>query len=155
MKINRNEVREKMLHTWVQFEGIMRMMMISDELTHQEVCICNLIANASEPVTATELCEKLFMHKSQMNRTLNRLENEKIIIRERSEADRRMVYIRLNEEHLGGYIKLHKKSLAIVDAISEKLGMERAIEVNHVLQELVDAFDEVASDLETMDRKGS
>lgn len=152
MKINKDEMREKILNTWVQFEGIMRMLMISDELTHQEVCICNLIANSSEPVTATELCEKLSVHKSQMNRTLNRLEKEKVIIRERSESDRRMVYIRLNEEHLGGYVKLHEKSLAIVDAVSEKLGVERVAEINHVLRELIGAFEEVASE---GDRKGS
>lgn len=155
MKINKNEAREKMLYTWVQFEGIMRRMMISDELTHQEVCICNLIANSSEPVTATELCEKLFMHKSQMNRTLSRLEKAKVVIRERSEADKRRVYIRLNEEHLSGYIKLHRKSLAMVDAISEKLGMERAMEVNHVLKELIGAFEEVSAEADSADRKGS
>lgn len=147
MKINKNETREKMLHTWVQFEGILRMIMNSDELTHQEICVCNLIENASEPLTATDLCEKLFMHKSQMNRTLNRLESKRIIIRERSEIDRRMMYIRLNEEYPGEYTKLHEKALSMIDTIIKELGLERVTETNHALQALIDAFEDVKQEL--------
>ena len=138
-----NKVREQMLHTWVQFDGIVRMMMSSNELTYQEICICNLIENAEKPMTATMLCEKLFMHKSQMNRTLNRLEDKGIIIRVRSETDKRMMYLKLNKEYPDEYSKLHRKALSVIDAIIKGVGLERVIETNRALQELVDAFEDV------------
>lgn len=142
MKSSR-DIHEDMLSSWVTFEGVMRRLMISDELTHQEICICNIIVNSTRPVTATELCEKLSMHKSQMNRTLTRLEDKKIIIRERSEDDRRMMYIRLNEGHLSSYKKLHEESLRIAEALRKRLGPERADEVNGMIKELAVALNDI------------
>ena len=143
------DAREEMLNNWVTFEGVMRKLMISDEMTHQEVCICNLISNSSRPVTATDLCEKLSMHKSQMNRTLTRLEDAKIIIRERSDDDRRMMYIKLNKEHLSSYNKLHEKALKIVDALIKKIGVSRTEEMNAMIKRLSNALDDIMSTEET------
>ena len=144
-----NDTREEMLNNWVTFEGVMRKLMISDEMTHQEVCICNLIANSSRPITATDLCEKLSMHKSQMNRTLTRLEDAKIIIRERSDDDRRMMNIRLNKEHLSSYNKLHEKALKIVDALIKKVGVSRTEEMNDMIKKLSAVLDDIMSAEET------
>jgi len=65
-------------------------------------------------MTATELCCFTKMLKSQMNRTLNILEEKKLILRERSAADKRQVLILFNMENAQAYEKQHQDILKIV-----------------------------------------
>ena len=144
MKDKDLKMREAVLNTWVRFEGIMRMTMMSGALTHREFGVCNMIANAKEPITATELCEKLAMHKSQMNRTLTKLEENGIIIRKRSTDDKRRVYVELNMKNIEDYEKMHKRALDYTEAVISRLGRERVAEIKDVFQEVINALNEAA-----------
>ncbi|MCC8161092.1 MAG: MarR family transcriptional regulator [Oscillospiraceae bacterium] len=134
------DVVKSVLSTWVQFEGIMRMTMMSGTLTHREFAVCNMIENAGEPITATELCKKLAMHKSQMNRTIANLEKMGIIVRERSDADRRKVYIMLNADGAEAYYDMNQKALAYAGAVVDTIGTDRITHIGDAFREVVDAL---------------
>lgn len=133
-------ISEDILNTWIRFEGIMRMTMMSGELTHREFGICNMLANSKEPVTATMLCEKLEMHKSQMNRTILNLESRGIVTRERAGDDRRKVYIKLNRKNCSAYNDMHEKALKYTDEVVSRLGEQRITQIKQAFTEVVDAL---------------
>ncbi|MCD8179955.1 MAG: MarR family transcriptional regulator [Firmicutes bacterium] len=135
-----NDIVGSVLNTWVRFEGVMRTTMMSGSLTHREFAVCNMIENSTEPVTATELCEKLAMHKSQMNRTLSELEKMGIITRERSVEDKRKVYIRLNKDGADAYYDMNGKALAYTEAVVENIGTDRLMRIKDAFSEVSDAL---------------
>ena len=73
--------------------------------------------NPEDPLTATDLCNTTRMLKSQMNRTLNSMEEKGFITRERSTEDKRQVYVTLNAKQAELYINQHAKILKVLDAI--------------------------------------
>lgn len=83
------------------------------------------------------------MLKSQMNRTLNNMEQKEIIIRERSETDRRQVFVRLNPSQLSAYQKQHRKILDMIDLMIDKTGTETAQQAISIFNQLANAAMEV------------
>ncbi|NLF35385.1 MAG: winged helix DNA-binding protein, partial [Clostridiales bacterium] len=73
---------------------------------------------------AAQLCDKTKILKSQMNRTLNGLEERGLIERIRAGADRRKVYIRLSPEGRAVYEREHQRILEFVRAVIAKLDPE-------------------------------
>ena len=55
--------------------------------------------------------------KSQMNRTLNQLEEKDMISRERSTLDKRQVYVTMNMEQCHIYETQHKQILNILETL--------------------------------------
>ena len=78
-----------------------------------------------------------------MNRTLNNLEEKKLIIKKKSEKDRRSVFVIFNEEKISQYEKGHNEVLQIVDNIIEKIedkiGAEKTKEIVNILNTISDA----------------
>ena len=83
------------------------------------------------------------MLKSQMNRTLNQLEEKNLISRERSTTDKRQVYVTMNLQQCHIYETQHKQILSILDAVISKLGYERSRDAIRILN----AISEVAEQL--------
>jgi DNA-binding MarR family transcriptional regulator len=94
-------------------------------------------------LTATDLCRSTRMLKSQMNRTLNSMEEKHVITRERSKTDKRNVYVRLDLSKISIYHDQHRKVLEIVDSIIEKLGTETADEAIRIFNLIADTAMEV------------
>ena len=110
--------------------------------------ICNILykhAHSKEKpdLTATDLCKMTNMLKSQMNRTLNQLEEKNLISRERSTTDKRQVYVTMNLQQCHIYETQHKQILSILDAVISKLGYERSRDAIRILN----AISEVAEQL--------
>ncbi|MCH5275069.1 MAG: MarR family transcriptional regulator [Lachnospiraceae bacterium] len=118
---------ERLLSAWLQLSvQIINERVVSD-MPFNEALVCNLLSKANDSrLTATDLCEKTRILKSQMNRILNSLEEQGLIYRERSTADKRQVYVMLNKEKSGLYEREHTKNLQLVNRIIEKLGREKA-----------------------------
>lgn len=85
------------------------------------------------------------MLKSQMNRTLCRLESRGLIRRERSTEDKRKIFVFMNPDHMGLYHELHRKVLLLVDGIVEEIGETKA----KLITELMDEISGVADRLLT------
>ena len=72
------------------------------------------------------------MQKSQMNRTLTAMESKDIIIRQRSNSDKRVIYINLNPDKIADYQNMHHNILSIVDKLANNLDEDQIKEVINV-----------------------
>ena len=127
-------INEKVLNAWLKLSTTICNERISSELPYNESLICgilhrNAVENPEKQITATELCEQTNIQKSQMNRTLNSMEEKGLIARIRSKKDKRQVFVKINMENAEVYENQHKKVLDIVDTVLEKVGKEKAEEI--------------------------
>lgn len=143
---------EEVLNAWLRLSNTICNERIVTQLPYNEALVCNILYNQriDEPnkyLTATDLCEKTRLIKSLMNRTLNNLEKKGLIIKQRSEEDRRSVFVMFNEKNISQYEKGHNEVLYVVDRIiekiDEKIGSEKTKEVVNILNTISDAALEV------------
>ena len=125
---------ESVLNAWLKLSTAICNERIVSEMSFNETLICSILyrnqkENPENRLTATDLCHETHMLKSLMNRTLQSMEKQGLIWRERSELDRRQIYVGLNMEQIGVYEQQHKKILAFVDTLLEKIGKEHAEEI--------------------------
>ena len=124
------DVKEKALDAWLQLITAVNTERIVTNMTFNEAVVCNILNRNKEQVfTATELCNKMKMQKSLMNRTLTSMEEKGWISRIRSTLDKRQVFVKWNEQANAIYEKEHETVLNLVDRILSKVGYEKANEV--------------------------
>lgn len=128
-EISSCEMEEALLDAWLRLSTSINNSRIVSELSFNESLICNLLRkrcnDKSLPsYTATELCQKTNILKSQMNRTLNALEHKGMVQRERSTTDKRQVFVSLNPSALDAYNKQHENIMMVIHHISAELGYE-------------------------------
>ena len=133
MKLN-----EVLLGAWLKISTAINNSRLVSEMSYNESLICNILyRNATDHpdqfLTATDLCTETKILKSQMNRILNQLEEKNLITRERSNRDKRKVFVRLTTEQSNAYLKQHEQILQLLDNIIEKLGEEKALEIIETL----------------------
>ena len=139
---------EALLSAWLRLSTSVINSRIVSEMSYNESLICSILyksAKLGQPVTATALCQTTHMLKSQMNRTLNQLEEKGFICRERSASDKRLVQITFNMEHAQKYEKQHKEILSIIDNILNELGPEDAAQAIYMLNRISDVADKIFS----------
>ncbi len=142
------KINEDLLDAWLRLSISVNNPRLVTEITYNESLICNILykhahSPAESPLTATDLCKLTNMLKSQMNRTLNQLEEKKLISRERSTLDKRQVFVTMNMQQCHIYEAQHKQILSILDAVIDKLGKERSQDAIKILN----AISEVAEQL--------
>ncbi len=137
---------EALLKTWLRLSTSVINSRIVSEMSYNESLVSGILyksSKAGKSMTATELCQSTKILKSQMNRTLNQLEQRDMIIRERSAADKRQVLITFNMVHAEQYEKQHKDILAIIDHIIVKLGPEQTAQAISLLTKIADIADDI------------
>lgn len=140
-------MNEKLLESWLRLSTILCNDRIVSEMPYNEALICNILyrhhmREKETKLTATDLCRQTKMLKSQMNRTLQKMEEKNIITRERSSTDRRQIFISLNPK-ADSFYSQHRKSLQLIDALATKAGPEKS-------QEAIDLFNYIADMAEEM-----
>ena len=124
------DVKEKVLDAWLQLLTSINTERIVSSMTFNEAVLCNILSRDKGKVfTATELCNKVKMQKSLMNRTLTNMENKGWISRIRSTLDKRQIFVKWNEEANAFYQKEHQAVLDLIDRILSKIGYDKANEV--------------------------
>lgn len=141
------EQNEELLRAWLRLSTAVNNDRLTSDLPYNEALLCNILQRSrqSSPdagMTATDLCRSARMLKSQMNRTLQSMEEKGIIIRKRSDADRRQVYITLNKSS-DLYHRQHEKILDVVNRIAEKLGPDQVDEIIKIFTKIANTADEV------------
>ena len=131
---NMQNINEKILNAWLKLTTSICNERIVSELPYNESLICGILhrnakENPEKTITATDLCEKTNIQKSQMNRILNAMEEKGLIFRKRSQKDKRQVFVSINMEKADVYERQHKNILRVVDEIVEKVGKEKADEI--------------------------
>lgn len=120
-------LNEQILDAWIQLTTVINNDRIVSTMPLNEALICRILTeNADKRITATDLCISTKMQKSQMNRVLNNMEEKGWIKRNRSEKDKRQIFIVPNEEKLALYREQHEKILKIVDCLIVRIGTEKA-----------------------------
>ena len=147
-----DHLNEALLASWLRLSTSINNSRIVSKMSYNESLVCNLLYHdlleeTGTPMTATKLCQKTKMLKSQMNRTLNQLENKGMIRRERSSIDKRLVYIQLNPEALKDYEKQHEQILALLTRIIDDLGPEQT-------QNAIQLFDKICDIADHLFEKG-
>ena len=133
-----NQLNEDLLNAWLKLsKAVINNRLVSD-MPYNEALICNILYrnqtyNSEKKLTATDLCNETKMLKSQMNRTLNQMEQKNLIVRERSDKDRRNIFITINCSQVKVYVEQHSKILKLVDTVIEKLGEKKAMEAIELL----------------------
>ena len=144
---------EDLLNIWLRIStSVINSRLVSD-LSYNESLVCNILYHAqkNEPeqlLTATDLCNATKMLKSQMNRTLNQLEEKKLITRIRSASDKRQVFVEFNLDTADIYLEQHQKILALVDNIIEHFGPEKIDVTLQVLTSICDVADDAIKNME-------
>lgn len=139
---------EALLGAWLRLSTSVINSRIVSEMSYNESLICGILYKNSKlghSMTATDLCLATRMLKSQMNRTLNQLEEKGLIRRERSATDKRQVLISFNIEHAQQYEKQHEDILKIIDVILHELGPEDSALAIRILNRISDIANNVLS----------
>lgn len=134
---NRREISEKLLDAWLSISSTVWNRRVVSTMTFNEIYVCNLLKNQrGEPLTATALCERTRLYKSQMNKVLNSLEEKGFIQRVRSSEDKRFVFIEITESGLEQYMKEHEDIMTMIDALVDMIGEGRAEETAGAVKEI-------------------
>ena len=118
--------QEQLLEAWMAMEVCIRGNRLLSEFSMNEMLVCNALYHqrltGGNPVTATDLCAKTQLLKSQMNRLLGGMEADGLIRREQNSTDKRESYVYLEDAALPRYLKEHRHVLCIVEQVSTALG---------------------------------
>ena len=98
------DYKEELLHAWIKMSVSIRGNRILSERSFNESVICSMLYRQQEKdgeqLTATDICERTKLLKSQVNRILNEMERQEMIERIRSKEDKRKIYISLKKEYI-------------------------------------------------------
>lgn len=144
------QLNEELLQAWMKLSATIINPRVVEELSYKESQVCHVLYCSAQQqptrrLTATELCTQTKMLKSQMNRTLNQLEQKGIITRSRSEQDKRQVYIALDPAGCGRYQEQHRRILALVDGIIGQLGETQARQTVELFGRIANIADNILS----------
>lgn len=142
------QLNEALLGAWLKLSTAINNSRLVSEMSYNESLICNILyrnstENPGTELTATDLCTETKILKSQMNRILTQLEEKKLITRERSEQDKRKVFVRLTSEQSNAYLKQHEQILKLLDDIIEKLGEEQTEDIIRALNGICNVANEI------------
>lgn len=138
-----NNRNEEILNAWLNLSKSVNNERLVSGMTYNESLICNylyrtLSHNPDQEVTATDLCQETKMLKSQMNRTLTDMEERKLILRKRSNIDKRRICIQLNPEQSRIYKAQHVEILRLIQSIVDELGEEKALQAKDLFNTIAD-----------------
>ncbi len=136
---------EELIIAWMQLSSMMEKRALVSGLSFNEAMICNLLDRGCN--TASDLCAKTKILKSQMNAILCSLEKKGIITRTPSPTDRRKVEIRFQEDGYALYIRSHRHTLAVLDRLIDEIGEEDMRMVIPVLRRAAEKFDEYSTEV--------
>ena len=114
------------------------------DLTNNDMHIIEAVG-LGEGSNMSMIARKLGITVGSLTTSMNSLVNKKYVVRERSEADRRIVYIRLTpkgEKAYRQHEEFHKK---MVESLVEKLSEEEVKALSKALDGLVEFFQEYSN----------
>lgn len=120
---------EELLRSWLCLTAMIWNRDLVSGLTYNEAVVSNLLTHQMttdplHPLTATDLCEKINMQKSQMNQILGALERRGYLERHRSESDRRQVLLTLTPQGQQAYACSHQMAHTLLSAVEARLGTQ-------------------------------
>ena len=140
-------LNEDLLFTWLQLGCVIDNQRLVSQLSFNEALVCGLLHRAREPLTASDLCARTHILKSQMNAILRSLEKKGYLQRSQSQEDRRQIHLRLLPEGVERYTASHRLTLALVDKLIDSVGEEQIRALIPLLQTVTDHFDKIIKEV--------
>ena len=138
---------DELLQAWINMSLQIRGNRLVSGLSFNEIVVCRILyeqqSNGGELITATELCRRMQLLKSQINKILTNMEKQGLVERVRSEDDRRKMEIRLAPGADEIYLNAHAKILKIMECVCEHLGEEQTGQLSTLLSEAVRAIEQL------------
>lgn len=142
---------EELLEVWLRLTSVIDNHRVAasyasgeDRLSFNEAMVCGLLAREGDgALTASELCRRTCILKSQMNAILRSLERRGLIACRQDRTDRRRVALRLLPEGVALYRESHRQSIAIVDRLIGELGEDGARTLLPLLRRTADIFEHI------------
>lgn len=118
---------EALLQAWLSLTAVICNRRMVTGMTFNEAVVCNHLLHQRQqdpdhPMTATDLCEKTSLLKSQMNQVLSSLERQGYLVRSRSRTDRRQVELSLTAAGEDAYHQAHQNASALLCKLVERNG---------------------------------
>ena len=114
-----------LIQAWVQLSCILRNSRFTKALPYNEAIVMLQLYQAGDrPITIKQITEQTHMLKSQVNRTINSLEEKGLLERCEPEGDRRLGYVRMRNDRLVLFLQVHNESLQIAKEIGTIIGPE-------------------------------
>lgn len=114
-----------LIRAWVSLSSMLKNSRFTKELSYNEATVMLLLYEAQdEPVSIKEITSLTHMLKSQVNRTINALEEKGLLERCPSQGDRRIGYVRLRKDKMELFLQVHSASMKIARQISDIIGPE-------------------------------
>ena len=141
----KNDAGERLLSAWLTLSSTLWNERIVTGMTFNEAFVCNLLSrqDAAQPLTATDLCQRTKLLKSQMNKVLSEMERKGYVQRMRSEKDKRQVLQRLTEAGQTAYAKEHSGISEILHRLVEDLGEEKALHAADIVEEITQSLEKI------------
>jgi len=137
--------QEELLQSWIDMSLRIRGNRLVSGFSFNEIVICRILyerhIQGGSPVTAADLCRRMQLLKSQINKILTSMERQGLIERVRSENDRRKMEIRLKPGAEQVYIAAHDRILKIMAYVCQQLGKEQSEQLTVLLRTAVQAID--------------
>lgn len=147
-----NQLKDELLEAYIQVSMKLWNERAVRFMPYNEALICHLLRtriklHPDKPyLTMKQLCDTTGILKSQMNKTLNSLEESGLITRERSTNDKRVVKIFFNDNNNDIYEKEKEHISNIVNRIINKLGIERTYEA-------ISIFNDIAAEMSIISKE--
>lgn len=141
-------IGEDLLRVWLSLTAVICSRRMVSGMTFNQAVVCNHLlyqqqSDPDHPLTATDLCEKMGLLKSQMNGILDQLEKLGYICRSRAHRDRRQIALHITDAGKAAYQISHSRASELLSALVDRVGTQEIAEltqelnhVNAVLMEL-------------------
>ena len=139
-------LNEELLEAWLRLSCVIDNQRLAADFPFNEALVCGLLSQGGCR-TASELCARTRILKSQMNASLRSLERQGVIARQRSQEDRRRVELRLLPAGLERYRASHRQALDTVDRLISGMGEDAARQLLPLLRRAADAFDTMQKEI--------
>lgn len=114
-----------LIRAWVQLSCILRNSRFTKALPYNEaIVMLQLYQAGDQAISIKQITQQTHMLKSQVNRTINALEEKGLLERCEATGDRRLGFVRLRKERLELFLQVHAESMQIADEISRIIGPE-------------------------------
>ena len=133
-------LNEELLEAWLRLSCVIDNQRLAADFPFNEALVCGLLSQGGCR-TASELCARTRILKSQMNAILRSLEAKGAISRRQSQADRRLVELRLLPGGLALYRESHRRSVSMAGRLIDEMGEERIRTLLPLLRQAADIFE--------------
>ena len=144
-------LNEELLSVWLHLTNVIDNQRLaaahgSAPLPFNEAMVCGLLFQAqaeSQPLTASDLCRRTHILKSQMNAILRSLERKGLLLRRQSRTDRRRIELELLPEGAALYQESHRRARALADRLIGEMGLEQVETLIPLLRQAANIFETI------------